>query len=336
MMPPGKRGYRMDMMRDPAPSRAGAGNLLDRIENLYLRALRGVLLVTATLLLIGAVAWGGLSLVRLLRSPDSVQPEAVRVEAADIAGTPLATAARASRGEPVLRNERAFYDGFVKRYYSLYRSRYQPSLRSEDKRLTLGEFDDLTINTTGRLSAVRDGRLDFAADRADLETFLPVVTAASSTRDSIKQLTSYRTARKRPVATQVQRTRTETRSGWDPYSTACDGWYVAPEGCAVTRRVEVPYTTRVAMMRYPDGIASPGEILKGFQDRYFALLQQRREASVADAAARRQDIVDGQAAGRAGLFTAIGIVAAFLVLMFFFLLVAIERHQRRLAVVQAS
>lgn len=305
---------------------------LDRIEALYLKVLRAALLIVATVLLICAAGWAAYSLMRVMRSPDSVVEKPSVVSVAEIVASEASTktdAPRAGANVDVLRRERAYYDAFVKKYFALYREKFQPSLRGDDKKLTIGEFDDLTINSSARLDAVRSGDLSFEQDRKDLDGYLPIVTQAANSKQTVERLSRYRTATKRPVATQVQRTRVETRRGWDTFSDNCENWYLSPIGCAVTRRVEVPYTETVQVMRYPDGIASPSEVLKGYQDRYFQLLAERRERNASEAASQRDEIVRGQAAGWNGLSQSILIAGGFLVLMFFFLLVAIERHQRR-------
>jgi hypothetical protein len=84
-------------------------------------------------------------------------------------------------------------------------------------------------------------------------------------------------------------------------------------------------------MRYPDGTQSHLQIFRAYQDRYFQLLTQRRAANTARAQASREGIVAGIATGKQNLWTVLTLVGGFLVLMFFFLLIAIERHQRRLA-----
>jgi type VI protein secretion system component VasF len=68
-----------------------------------------------------------------------------------------------------------------------------------------------------------------------------------------------------------------------------------------------------------------------FQDRFYKLLQKRRDANRAEAENERASIAAGIVDGKLTLWTALQILAGFIVLMFFFLLIAIERHQRRLA-----
>ena len=112
---------------------------------------------------------------------------------------------------------------------------------------------------------------------------------------------------------------------------ACPDWYQDPMGCTVTRTVEIPYTETVKSMEFPKGTQSHTQIFRAFQDRYFSLLTERRERVAREAQAERESIIEGNATGWISLKTALSVVGGFLVLMFFFLLIAIERHQRRLS-----
>lgn len=116
---------------------------LDRIEALYLKVLRAALLIVATVLLICAAGWAAYSLMRVMRSPDSVVEKPSVVSVAEIVASEASTktdAPRAGANVDVLRRERAYYDAFVKKYFALYREKFQPSLRGDDKKLTIGEF----------------------------------------------------------------------------------------------------------------------------------------------------------------------------------------------------
>ena len=84
-------------------------------------------------------------------------------------------------------------------------------------------------------------------------------------------------------------------------------------------------------MQYPKGTQSHNQLFRAFQDRYFDLLQRRREASATKAQGERDSIIAGIANGKLSLLTTLYLVGGFLLLMFFFLLIAIERHQRRIA-----
>lgn len=323
----------MDAVSERSTFAVRSSSALDRVEKLYLKALRAALLIVATILILCAVAWAGINLMKVMRSPSSVVEAPSAVSASEIALPVSHTSGRSAALEvkqDQLGKQRSYYDNFVKRYYSLYRSKFQPYIRSDDKTLSIGEFDDVTIDSASRLNAIRQGDLSFETDKQDLEAFLPVVTEASSSAATADRLAKYRVAKKQPVTSTVQRTRFETRRGWDSYSESCAAWYESPIGCAVNRRVEVPYRERVTVLRYPNGISSPSEVLKSYQDKYFGLLSERRSANAMKANAEKQEIAAGNVAGWAGLSQSVLIAGAFLVLMFFFLLVAIERHQRRL------
>ncbi|GAA3250563.1 hypothetical protein [Sphingomonas yabuuchiae] len=308
---------------------------LDRIERFYLLLLRAAILVIATVVLIWA-AWLAVSAtVRIMRSPASVVEQPVSVVASELpaAIAPEAAKAAAKRTEGAsLKAERAFYKRFVEQYHGLYQARFEPFRRAEDKRLNRDEFDDNFVQSGERLAALARGEGNFAKDRTDLEELLQVMTQASTLPETLARLNQYKNAVKKPVRRQVERFRPESRRGWDSLSTSCEGWYESPVGCAVTRQVSVPYTQTVTAMALPEGLLSHTQIFRGMQDRYFALLTERREREAASVSAKRADIAEGQIIGWGSLHLMLYVLAGFLVLMFFFLLIAIERHQRRVNV----
>ncbi len=311
-----------------------AGHLLERIERLYLQILRAAVLVIATLVLLWALWLAGSALLRIARSPDSVVEQPAVVAAQDLGEavpTP-ASMARANDAKPATATpaQQQFYVGFVDRYYRLYRTRFQSFRQPEDKQLSKDEFDDNFVQSAERMQGLARGTIDFAKDQADLTKLVDTMEAAAVLPRTVERLNAYKAARKRRVERQVQRTRTERRRGWDSMSTACYNWYESPIGCAVTRTFEVPYTTTVVTMALPEGTVSHTQIFRAMHDRYFELLDQRRTAAARTAADERQSILIGQEAGWMSLSQMLWVLGGFLVLMFFFLLIAIERHQRRL------
>ena len=307
---------------------------LDRTEQVYLKVLRAGILLIATLLLACAL-WLTLSgLYKIALSPDSVEEEVASVAADDITNAELtANEATAAGGSSSRLNSeyQRFYAGFVDRYYKLYRTKFEPFRQPEDKQLSRDEFDDTFIDTPARLKNVASGELDFDQDRADLETLLRVMAEAADKPQSQQRLQKYRTAKKVRVEREVQRTRTAYRDGWDSYSTSCEGWYDYPYGCPVRRAVEIPYTDKVQSMEFPKGTQSHVQIFRAFQDRFHTLLAERRETNARTAKQKREDILLGNLEGQLSLGTAIKVAGGFLALMFFFLLIAIERHQRKLS-----
>jgi len=312
-----------------------AANLFDRMEGIYLRFLRGFILIFATLLILYAAGLAVMSLYKMSRSTASVVEEVATVGGSDL--LPAEGAEMARRDESSERDRtdpahRQFYQQFVGRYHALFRQRFEPFRQRVDRQLALDAFDDTYVNTDERLTAVTEGRLDFASDRADLEHLMRAMTEASQAPETQRRLQAYRGARQVRVCRDVRRTRTVSRSGWDRYSTSCPDWFYPPYGCPVTRNVQQPYTQRVCEMQLPEGTRSHADIFRAYHDRFFALLDQRRRANSERAASARTEIEIGQIEGGMSLTKAAYIFGGFLLVMFFFLLIAIERHQRRLAV----
>lgn len=317
-----------------APSaRVRLSTIFDRAENIYLRVLRVTILILATLLILYTAYLVFSGLYRIGQSPDSVRTEVANVVANEIVDAEEITIeSRESAGEPVANaSQRKFYADYVARYYKLFRTRFEPFRQPTDKILTRDEFDDNFVQSAARLQSVAEGMTDFAKDSADLESLLATMSAAAAEPKTGERLKRYRSAKKVPVKREVTKTRTEYRSGWNVYSTNCEGWYYSPVGCAERRAVQVPYTDTVTVMEFPKGTQSHSQIFRAMQDRYFSLLESRRTQNAEAASDRRFEIVAGQAYGRESLATALQIFAGFIALMFFFLLIAIERHQRRIS-----
>lgn len=268
-----------------------------------------------------------------MQSPKSVHEAVATVAANEIVDAEDANPSgpEAAKGPVVDPAQRKFYAGFVDRYYRLFRTRFEPYRQAEDKTLSRDEFDDNFVQSAARLTAATEGRVSFEADRADLETLFATMTAAAAEPKALTRLNRYKAARKIAVKHEVQRTRTEIRSGWNSYSTSCAAWYESPIGCPEQRAVEVPYTDTVTAMEFPKGTQSYAQIFRAMQDQYFALLEQRRVSNADNAALQRTKIVEANIRGGESLGTALRIFGGFIALMFFFLLIAIERHQRRLS-----
>ncbi|HEX8668878.1 MAG TPA: hypothetical protein VF727_10970 [Allosphingosinicella sp.] len=317
----------------PEPAfRERFGSALDRIERVYLKVLRATILIIATGLLLYAAWLGVWSLWKIGQSPNSVveQPAVVVADELTNAEMPMQEAAPQGQGPKVNPGYRRYYAEFVRRYFELFRTRFEPFRQKEDKQLSRDQFDDAFVDGEARLKATSEGRLSFEEDKADLEKLLTVMTEAAGKPQTQQRLQRYKVAKKVAVEKKVQKSRTETREGWDPYGYTCIGWY-ENGGCPTVRKVEVPYTETVRTMEFPKGTQSHTQIFRAFQDRFFTLLNDRREGNRAEAQRKREEISFGNLMGKMTLWTALQIVAGFLVLMFFFLLIAIERHQRRLA-----
>lgn len=304
----------------------------DTVEKVYLRFLRAIILIIATIMILYA-AWLGLSgLYKVMRSPTSIVEEPVTVSAQDLIthqGSAADKVQPSEKADEIDPKTRKFYADFTSRYYGLFRSGFEPYRQSDDKILSKEEFDDAFLRTDLRLNAIKKGELDFVEDKSDLDLLITVMSEAASSPSTKSQLQKYKSAKKVEVSRKVQKTRSETRRGWDSYSMSCASWYLEPIGCATNRTVEVPYTETVKSMQFPQGTLSHSQIFRSFQDRFFALLKERRTKAANNAESAREAILIGQHEGKSALLLALQIGGGFLTLMFFFLLIAIERHQRR-------
>lgn len=330
----GGEGASVDYELETVPVRHRLSNALDKLERAYLKVLRAAILILATLLIAGAIILAAVSLYKMSRSTSSVVEEQASVAASEIvdAEQPRDNPSGGARTPQVNVAVRNYYDGFVRRYHRLFRERFEPFRQRDDKQLSLTEFGDNYIQPTERVKAVADGDLNFEDDKRDLESLLTVMTAAAGHSTTQQRLKKYMNARKVRVCRAVQRTRTVTQEGWDRYSMNCSQWYDPPVGCPVTRSIQQPYESQECSMEFPPNTQTHSEIFRAFQDKYLSLLQSRREANAATAADERAQILAGKITGAASLFTTLQILGAFLVLMFFFLLIAIERHLRKRSV----
>ena len=312
-------------------SRGRLASALDRLEAMYLKVLRAAILLIASFLIIAAIALAGYSVYRITRSPDSVTVTPATVAAADIVDADqVASAPRAPRAQVAIDPAiQRFYGDFVVRYHRLFRNRFEPFRQRADKQLTVTEFGDSYIRPAERMKAIVDGTLAFESDKADLESLFTVMTQAAEHPTTQARLKRYLDARKVRRCETIQRTKTEFESGWDRYASNCAGWYEEPVGCAVTRTVEKPYSVQQCTLEFPPNTQSHAQIFRAFQDRYVGLLEERRQQNSAEADDKRMAIVRGNGEGAGTLMISLQILGGFLVLMFFFLLIAIERHLRR-------
>lgn len=322
-------------MTENAISEAPAGatgflTIFDRIERIYLLILRVSILVIATALLLYAAWLAASGLYRTSLSPNSVIEANASVAANEIVETGTTTPDAIAPSTTASPEQRKYYASFVGKYYALFRKNFEPYRHPEDKTLSRDEFDDAYVRSLERMTAVADGRISFDADKADLESLFAAVTTASNDAAVKKTLKQHQNAKKVAVVHKVERTRSEMRSGWNSLSTSCANWYNDPIGCSETRSVQVPYTATETRMEYPTGIKSPGQLFHDMQDRYFSLLEQRRADNRAEANRQREAILSKNAEGAAALALSWRVAGGFIAIMFFFLLIAIERHQRRL------
>lgn len=299
---------------------------LDRIERIYLASLRVAILGVATLCLLGALIFGGNALWRVFVSTE-VEQAPVEVTGTEIAAELKKAAPQRGVQEggddiaPAVRRAHALWasEAFPK-YYAIYRKAADAYKKPEDE----------TLNSQQLMSALGYDLQSYAeSNKAKLfinnaeyqQQALTAVATALSDAAVVGQLTEYKAAEKtaKSCSTTYQRQRV-----WDSYSTACYAWYAYPQGCEVTRSVPV----QRCVPAYPEGIVSPRVAFGRADEEFFRLWTERSAQVSAEAQATR----DGREAIRAqigpNLLLALQILGAFLVVMFFFLMVAIERHLR--------
>lgn len=303
---------------------------LDRIEDIYLTILRVAVLAVATICLCAAVYFAADALWRVAVST-KVETEPTTVSGAEVASKmrDAPDADRTSDGPAIPASVRTRHQQFVKdvfpAYYAIYRQASESYKKPEDKTLSSEQLLDALGYDLGTYAAGQDPttRL-FVEDenyRAQIKTS---VTAALAGADAVRLLREYKAAEK---TAQSCSTAYERRRVWDSYSTACRGWYYEPYGCEVTRSVPVER----CVPAYPDGIVSPAVAFGRADEAFRALWLEKFDKNASDAATKVSEREATRAQIGPKLLTALQIAIGFLVVMLFFLIVAIERHLRRLS-----
>jgi len=312
---------------DETPRAAGAARAkeaLDKLERVYLAAIRAIALVAATLLVIFAIWLVASGLYKASRDASSVKEEPAVVSPEEVTAIDLREAAKtvAQPTSDPLAAQKRFYADFAKRYYALFKSKFEPYRKPDDQPLDQKVFDQRYLNTSERLEAIKEGHANFTQDSADLESLLTTMTAAAANQKTVDRLRVYRAAKKVPV------TRKETGTHAERYCYYYSEYF---QRCAVYDTRTVPYTRNIQELKLPAGIVSHTDLFGAYQEAYFSKLAEKREANAAAAQRQRDEVVADNADGQIRLWSALQVVGAFLVLMFLFLLIALERHQRKIA-----
>ncbi len=111
----------------------------------------------------------------------------------------------------------------------------------------------------------------------------------------------------------------------------CAYWYEYPYGCSVTRSISEPTPTRACAMRLPDRLKRPVALYGELVSRYAETAAADIERKAVAAAEQRAATLERKAEGKGALVSGGQWFLAFMAVMFLYLIVAIERHQRRLA-----
>lgn len=313
---------------DGHASKRDVAGFLNRMERVYLAALRTLALVIATLLLLYAAWLGVTGLYKVSRSADLVKETPATVTTEEVTNIDLkAVQARESKAPDPFKRERAFYQDFRKRYFNLYKTKFAPFLQKDDSKISEQELEGKFVYLNNRLEAIRQGQLNFGADKADLEALLIGMTAAADAKVSQDRLRVYSSAKKSNVSRTITDTRTERYCSYY-------GYYI--EQCITWDTREVPVKRVVTEMKLPDGVISPNDLFAAYHEKYINTLTSHRTDNAAKAESGRSEIIRGNVIGAENLWTALRVVGFFVVLMFLFLLIALERHQRKIAQTQES
>lgn len=303
---------------------------LDRVESAYLAILRVAMLAVATLCLIAAIGFAIDGLWRITVSTD-IEQKPTAVSAAEvISAMKTSTQPRQEPGQTqissAVRQAHANFQQKVFRpYYAIYKRTSDAYKKNEDKTLSEAELlsalgYDLESYATGASLATKL----FVENPGYQQQAQATVGAAMSDPGTLKLLTDYKAAEK---TAQTCTTITERRRVWDSNSTACSDWFYTPYGCEVTRSVPV----QRCVPAYPDGIVSPVVAFGRADDAFRTLWADRADANAADADFERSSRENTRAAIGPRLLIALQIIGGFLAVMFFFLIIAVERHLRKLA-----
>lgn len=309
----------------PGAGRATRANeILNKLERAYLNAIRAIALAAATIMVIYAIWLAASGTYKASRDSSSVKEEPAVVSPQEVTGIDLkeATTDAAAPSSDPLAAPRRFYADFTKRYYGLFKAKYEPFKKTDDRPLDQKAFDQRFLDTSGRLQAIKEGSANFAQDSADLETLLTTMTAAAADQKTVQRLRTYQSAKKIPV------TKTETATRSETYCSYYSDYF---EQCMVTDTRSVPYTRKTQELKLPAGVISHSDLFGAYQEAYLTKLANKREANAAAAQRARDEIAADNADGAMRLWYSLLVIGAFLALMFLFLLIALERHQRKIA-----
>lgn len=315
----------MAYYEDDVP-RAGAraSEILNKLERVYLSAIRAIALAAATLLVMYAIWLAASGLYKSSRDVSTVKEKPAVVSPEEITDIDLRAVAKTA-SQPAsdpLAAEKRYYADFTKRYYALFKAKFEPFKKPEDTALDPKAFDQRYLNTSERLEAIKDGAIDFDQDKADLESLLTTMSAAASNEKTVDRLQTYKSAKKIPV------TRTESSMRPERYCYYYSEYFGQ---CAIYDTRTVPYTRKIQELKLPAGIVSHSDLFGAYQDAYLSKLADKRQANAAAAERERNEIIADNANGQTRLWSALSVVGGFVVLMFLFLLIALERHQRKIA-----
>jgi hypothetical protein len=195
-------------------------------------------------------------------------------------------------------------------------------IAANDPKTSANDFDARFVDVNGRLESIKQGDLNFTTDKDDLESLLKTLTAAADAKVTKDRLQAYKRAKKSQVSHTVNNMKTERYCSYY-------GYYI--DQCITWDTREVPVKRTVTETKLPDGVLSPSALFSAYHNKYIDALVDHRSENAAEADKKRTEIMRDNATGIGRLWTAIKVIGSFVVVMFLFLLIALERHQRKIA-----
>ncbi len=307
-------------------------------EARFLSLLRYSALAGAAIALIVSGVFLGLGLVRQV-GPTEVEPDKVSIAAEDV--VPLKVREKMA-AEPkavkvtVPKSIRDKTAAIYKRDFAKY--------ERPDTKISAEQVVDL-IWTEERIAQFNDlisaGLVDRNGEQINgreklMAHALETVGAAVKSKDYLSQLVAYRDAKKVNVCNTETRIRERVVEAWDRYATWCDGWYISPTGCATTRVVSEPYEERVCEMKFPDDLYAPAELFAFSIERYAAVAEMDLQSAQISAEEKTAENHSRKIKGRENIGLSGQLFLGFLAVMFLYLFIAMERHNRNLRALMAK
>jgi hypothetical protein len=287
----------------------------------------------AVLALGGSLIFLAVGLINQLGETE-VKPEKVAVQATELVPSDQIKSITPTDKTPA----KPSVDNAIKaKTLAIFRSRFKPSQRPDDK-LTEDQVVDF-IWTDAMLAGYTElagaGLTDAQGKElntpaAVMNDALSAVDTAAQTPEFQKKLAAYRNAQKQNVCTDHFSVRSRLVSGWDSTSTNCEDWYKSPVGCPGTRLVEEPVTEKVCEMKFPDGLLSPVEQYSIALAVYGQTAKQKSDDAKAQARNKTNENALRKETGKERVMLAAEVFLGFLGIMFLYLFIALERHNRSL------
>jgi hypothetical protein len=301
-------------------------------EARFLSLLRYSALMGAAVALIISALLLGVGLVRQVGRTE-VEPQEVTIAAGDV----VPVKAEKSEVTPPEVTKLSVPKAIRQKTAAIYKRDFAPHERSEAK---ISEAQVVDLVWTEERVALFDelagaGLLDakgeeLAGKSALMEDALETVSKATKAKDYVGQLVGYRDAKKVNVCTNVSKTKKRTVEAWNSYATSCPYWWESPVGCSSTRVISEPYVEKVCEMKFPKELEAPGELFAASIQRYADVAQDKLESARIDASVKTAENNGRKLKGQGNIGTSGKLFLGFLLVMFLYLFIAMERHNRNL------